>query len=142
MDAGDAVDVVKQGQIFALYLFDVAEAIDLKLAADRVGGSTRARLEPKAATPPYFQYQEPPILFDGSAVQGSDVDGFHAFFRVFDYGIVALRLSRSFNGTWTDLAPTAQSLVENEKLERHAEQACRTLAGRLGNALKAPRRAL
>jgi hypothetical protein len=133
------MDAIKAGQIFALYLFDIAEAIDLRSAAERVAGSTRARLEPKAAAPAYFQYLEPPILFDGNVVEGSDLQGFHAVFRVFDYGIVALRLSRPFSGTWAELAATAQSLVENEKLERHAEQACRSLAGRLGGALKAPR---
>jgi hypothetical protein len=136
------MDAIRAGQIFALYLFDVAEAIDLNLAAARVSGGTRARLAPKAPTPQYFQYQEPPILFDGHAIEGTPLEGFHAVVRVFDYGIVALRLSQPFAGTWSDLAATAQAFVENEKLERHAEQACRSLAGRLGDALKAPRQTL
>ena len=131
------MDAIKAGQIFALYLFDVAEAIDLTAAAGRVSGGTRARLAPKAQTPAYFQYQEPPILFDGDAIAA--LEGFHAVFRVFDYGIVALRLSQPFAGTWPDLAAAAQALVENEILERHAEQACRSLAARLGDALTAPR---
>ena len=60
------MDAIKAASIFALYLFDVAEAIDLAAAGARVGGSTRARLAPKAPAPAYFQYQEPPILFDGN----------------------------------------------------------------------------
>jgi len=47
--------------------------------------------------------------------------------------------SQPFAGSWTDLAATAQAMVENEHLERRAEQACRSLAGRLGESLKAPR---
>jgi len=136
------MDAIKAGQIFALYLFDVAEAIDLSAAAARVGGSTRARLAPKAPTPEYFRYQEPPILFDGSAIEGTALEGFHSVFRVFDYGIIALRLSQPFVGTWPDLVAASQTLVESEKLERHAEQACRTLAARLGDSLKAPRQTL
>jgi hypothetical protein len=136
------MDAIKEGSIFALYLFDVAEAIDLTAAGSRVGGSTRARLAPKAPAPAYFQYQEPPILFDGNTLEAAAFDGFHAVFRVFDYGVIALRLSRRFAGSWPQLAATAQALVENEKLERDAERACRSLAGRLGDSLKAPRQIL
>jgi hypothetical protein len=70
------METIRSGQIFALYLFDVAEAIDLTAATKLVGGSTRARLEPKAATPAYFQYQQPPLSFDGSAVDLPALDDF------------------------------------------------------------------
>lgn len=62
------METIRAGQIFAPYLFDAAEAIDLKAAANALEGSTRARLEPKAPTPAYLQYQEPPLLFDGGTV--------------------------------------------------------------------------
>jgi len=132
---------IRAGQIFALYLFDVAEAIDLAGATRQVGGSTRARLEPKAPTPAYLQYQQPPLIFDGSVVDLPSLDGFHVVFRVFDYGVISLRLSRPFTGSWTDLSKDAQTMVENESLERHAEQACRALAARLGASVIKPRSA-
>jgi hypothetical protein len=133
------METIRAGQIFALYLFDVAEEADLAMAATLVGGSTRARLEPKAPTPAYFQYQKPPLDFDGAAIETPTLDGFRATFRIFDYGVVALRLVRSFTGTWSDLAKTAQTLVENEALERQAEHVCRTVAQRLSPALQRPR---
>jgi hypothetical protein len=110
------VERIRAGQIFALYLFDVAEAIDLAAAASLVGGSTRARLEAKGPTPAYLQYQQPPLLFEGSAVEQATLEGFQTAFRVFDYGVISLRLSKPFFGTWSDLSATAQTLVENEAL--------------------------
>jgi hypothetical protein len=136
------METIREGQIFALYLFDVAEAIQLPTAATLVGGSTRARLEPKAATPAYLQYQQPPLLFDGSVIDLAVIEDFQATFRVFDYGVISLRLSKQFAGTWLDLSKTAQTLVENEALERRAEEACRKLAERLGPAVEKPRQTL
>jgi hypothetical protein len=136
------VEGIRTGQIFALYLFDVAEAIELATAASLVGSSTRARLQPKAPTPAYLQYQQPPLLFDGSAVEQTGLEGFQVAFRVFDYGVISLRLSKPFGGTWADLSKTAQTLVENEALERQAELACRRLTQRLGRAVVKPRQTL
>src|SRR4051812_10647641 len=117
------MEVIRSGQIFALYLFDVAEATNLKTAVGLVGGATRARLEPKAAAPSYFQYQQPPLTFDGSAVELPMIDDFRVSFRVFDYGVVSLRLTKRFSGTWSDLSSVAHTLVENEALERQCEHA-------------------
>jgi hypothetical protein len=136
------VERIRAGQIFALYLFDVAEAIDLAAASSLVGGSTRARLEPKGPTPAYLQYQQPPLLFEGSAVEQATLEGFQTAFRVFDYGVISLRLSKPFFGTWSDLSATAQTLVENEALERQAELACRSLSERLGRSVTKPRQTL
>jgi hypothetical protein len=136
------METIRTGQIFALYMFDVAEAADLTAAEGLVGGTTRARLEPKAATPAYFQYQQPPLTFEGGAVDIAALDDFRVTFRIFDYGVVSLRLSRPFSGSWADLSRIAQSLVENEVLERRSEQACRAVSQRLAIALKKPRQTL
>jgi hypothetical protein len=133
------METIRTGQIVALYLFDVAEATDLAAAAALVSASTRARLELKAQTPSYFQYQEPPLIFDGSAVELATLDGFRVNVKIFDYGVVSLRLSKPFAGPWRDLSRVAQSLVENETLERQTEEMCRTVARRLAPALKEPR---
>jgi hypothetical protein len=129
------MELIRSGQIFALYLFDVAEATNLSIASTLVGSSTRARLEPKASAPAYLQYQQPPLVLDGGSVDLPSLEGFQVTFRVFDYGVISLRLSRPFTGSWADLSQTGQLFVENESLERQAEQACRALASRLGPSL-------
>jgi hypothetical protein len=128
-----------RGKIFALYLFDVAEAANLQKAAADVGGSVRAKFVPKPATPAYVQYVQPPLLFDGTTVDVPSINGFSVSFKLFDYGVISMRLTRDFEGTWPDLTVIANDLVENEMLERQAEQACRAIATRLSNALTAPR---
>ena len=128
-----------QGQIVAFYLFDVAEAIDLPAAAAAIGSSVRATFAPKTATPAYVRYQQPPLLFEAAAVGAPSIDGFQVSFKVFDYGVISLRLTRAFDGTWRDLADASDRLVENEALERQAEQACRSVADRLNHAATDPR---
>jgi hypothetical protein len=130
------------GQIFALYLFDVAEAADLQAAASAIGSSVRSKFAPKPATPAYVQYQTAPLWFEGAAVDFPLIDGFRVGFKLFDYGIISLRLTREFSGGWTDLAQISNELVENEALERQAEHACRTVADRLKAAMTEPRRTL
>ena len=127
------------GQIVALYLFDIAEAIDLQAAGSAISSSIRATFTPKPATPAYVRYQEPPLQFDGAGVDIPVIDGFRVGFKVFDYGIISLRLTREFHGTWPELADASDQLVENEALERQAEQACRSVAERLKHAMTDPR---
>jgi hypothetical protein len=130
------------GQIVAFYLFDVAEGVDLQRAASEIGGSVRARLAPKPATPAYVQYQQPPLSFEGAAVDTPTIDGFRATFKLYDYGVISLRLTREFRGTWPELAETAPEIIENESLERRTEQVCRAVADRLKTALVDPRQTL
>ena len=67
-----------RGQIVALYLFDVAEAIDLQAAAAAISSSVRAKFAPKPATPAYVRYQEAPLLIEGAGVGVPSIDGFRA----------------------------------------------------------------
>ena len=127
------------GQIVAMYLFDVADATDLHAAATAISSSARARFLPKPATPAYVRYQAPPLTFDGAGVGIPSVDGFRASFKVFDYGVISLRMTREFHGTWSDLADLSDHLVENEALERQAEQACRKIADGLKHVMTDPR---
>lgn len=124
-----------RGQIVALYLFDVAEAIDLQVAAGAISSSVRATLSPKPATPAYVKYQVAPLVFEGDRAGIPAIDGFQVGFKVFDYGIISLRMAREFHGTWAQLADASDQLVENEALERQAEHACRQVAEQLAHAM-------
>jgi hypothetical protein len=132
-----SVSEIRAAQIVLFYLFDVAETIELQAIADLIGGATVAvRLAPKQATPAYVQYDNPPLSFDGEAVGIVDTDGFHSRFRVYDYGILSVALTRPFRGGWKELVALGQTLLENEDLEQRAEGLCRTIAARLRPALK------
>ena len=134
---------IRGGQIVAFYLFDVAETIDLSAISSLVGGlTTAARLAPKPATPPYVQYEKPPVSFDGSAIGLGELDGFQARLRAYDYGVISLALSRSFCGDWPELVGVGQNLIENVELEQRAEAAVRGVVERLRPALVGVRTSL
>src|SRR5262245_59273049 len=109
------------GQIVLFYLFDVAESIDLSAITQIIGGPTvAARLTPKQATPPYVQYDKPPLSFDGGVVGVPEVMGFRVRCRAYDYGVFSLALTREFRGSWRDLVEAGQVLIENPELEQQA----------------------
>jgi hypothetical protein len=127
---------IRSGQVVAFYLFDVAETIDLARIAASVGEAvTAARLAPKPVTPPYVQYDKPPISFEGSALGVPELDGFQVRLRAYDYGVISVALTRPFSSGWSDLIGIGQSLIENSDLEQRAEAVCRQAVDRLGSAL-------
>jgi len=88
---------IHEGQIVALYLFDVAESADLRIVAKSIGGpAVPARLVPKPATPAYVQYGNPPLTFDGEAVGMPEIGGFRTRVRIYEYGVVSIGLTQPF----------------------------------------------
>ncbi len=127
---------IRAGQIVAFYLFDVGETIDLQAVPALVAGpAVAARLSPKPATPPYVQYDKPPLSFDGATVGIPDLDGYQVRVRAYDYGVISLALSRSFFGDWSELLAIGQALIENAELEQRAEDLCRIVVDRLRRAI-------
>jgi hypothetical protein len=127
-------------QITALYLFDVADAIDLgKLPGLLQAATVPARLAPKPATPSYVQYQQPPLLLDGGTIDAPDGATYRVRVKFFDYGVISLALGRPFSGDWDELLGIGQELIDNDALETRAEQSCRALVQRLGAAMTTPR---
>jgi hypothetical protein len=126
---------IRGGTLTALYLFDVAESIDLSRLRERLGAGSSARLPSKSPTPAYVQYQVPPLIVDGDTVGIGTVETFSARFKFFDYGVVSLALSRRFTGGWQDLVALGQEYIENAALETRAEEAVRQLVDRCATAM-------
>src|SRR6476646_8478041 len=134
---------IHAAQIYAFYLFDVAETVNLAAIPPLIGGPTvAARLAPKSPTPAYVQYEKPPLSFDGDLIGVTDIAGFRPRFRFYDYGVISLALTRPFSGDWSGLVTLGQELIENEELGRLAEEQCRGVAERLAPALTGARREL
>jgi len=120
---------IRAGAIAALYLFDVAEEIDLNALRTALGGAA-ARIASKSAQPSYVQYQVPPIVLEGEAAQIPPFAGFQARLKFFDYGVISLALFKPFSGSWDDLLAASQEYIENAGLEESAEQAVRAVVQR------------
>jgi hypothetical protein len=125
--------VIAEGSITALYLFDVAEEADLA-ALPRVlqAEASPARLAPKPFTPAYVQYQNPPIVLDGEALQLPGLSPLRARVKIFDYGVISFALSQPVSGGWDDLAAVGQHLGT---LEAQAQRWCDQLRKQLGSCL-------
>ncbi len=133
---------IHAGRIVLFYLFDVSETIDLQAVPALVGGpAVAAKLVPKSPSPAYFQYDKPPLSFDGDVIGIGEVEGFRPRFRAYDYGVISIALVRSFRGDWSDLVSSGQTLIENAEFELKAEQLCRVVVERLRPALKGNREA-
>ena len=113
------------GFVTALYLFDVAQAIDLVDVRHRLGAhAANARLDDKAAGPPRLRYAQPPVVVDGAVLGVAEVDGFRVRVKFYDYGVISLMLSQPFQGTWAELVSLGQTLIESESLEDRASAVC------------------
>jgi hypothetical protein len=126
---------IVKGQIVALYIYDVAETITLDLVPTLIGPAVPARLAPKPPTPSYVQYEKPPLSFDGELIECATSNGFTTRFRVYDYGVISVALTRSFTGDWRELIEIGQGLMDSPDVERRAERLCRSAATRLEPAL-------
>ena len=133
--------MIRAAQIAVFYLFDVSESIAVdRLSALLQTATPPSRLTSKPAIPSYVRYQTPPVQIDGQVLGIPPLDGFDIRFKVFDYGVVSLSLTRRLSATtWDDLIATAQRLSTDNALERGAEQLCRQLVERMRPALDQPR---
>jgi len=128
------------GRVTAFFLYDVAEAADLALVRDLLGGASQsARFAARAPVPAYVQYTQPPVQVDAEALGGPPLAGWSGRVKVYDYGVVSLALSRPFEGTWAELLAMSQAVMSGAPLDAMAEACCRAAATRLRPAFKEPR---
>jgi hypothetical protein len=131
--------MIREGQLSAFFLFDVAEAVDLAAVQALVGPAGQlAPLARSPARPAYGEYQVPPVQVDGDALGLGRIDGYHARLKIYDYGVFSLSLTRAFSGEWSALARLGQD-AQSPALAADAEAYCRAAATRLHDALQDPR---
>ena len=115
---------IREAQFVAFYLFDVAETMDLR-------AHPRARRRPAVAGAPRAEARDAGLRAIRQAAAlvrrrrwsaSREVDGFQARFRVYDYGVISLALTRPFAGSWSDLVALGQTL-DRERRPRAARRA-------------------
>jgi hypothetical protein len=129
---------ITSATVTAFYLFEVAEQIDLTRLRTLIRGGEEARLTSKSTAPSYMQYQTPPVVADGEMLGIGPIDGFRARVKFFDYGVMSLALTRPFAGSWPELVAISQQYIENDALERRAEEAARQVLVRCAGTLTKP----
>jgi hypothetical protein len=127
------------GFVTAFFLFDIADAIDLPQVRGLIGSAVTTPLAPRAATPPYVQYQQAPVSVDGEVLGVAVENGFRVRLKAFDYGVVSVALTRPLPGSWDTLLEDARSWYDDPLLAEAGERACRALMARIAPALSAGR---
>jgi hypothetical protein len=127
------------GQVTAFFLYEAAEIIDLPRVAGLVGPTAQARLSPKATAPSYVQYRQPPLTIDGEALGLSETMGFRVRFKIFDYGVISIALTRPLPESWGELIERAIAWQDDQRLPAAGESLCRNLMDRVQAAMTAPR---
>jgi hypothetical protein len=123
---------IRSGFVTALYLFDIADEIDLAAVPRLLATQAApARLDPKPLTPASVQYQQPPLVIDGDALGLPALKGCRPRVKIFDYGVLSLSLSVTLadGGGWPEFQHAAQKLA---RLEAQAQE----WAGQLGTRLR------
>jgi hypothetical protein len=130
---------IATGHVTVFFLFDAAEVIDLSAAGSLIGGASRVRLTPKTTMPYYVQYEQPPLTLDGGAIGLPEAHGFSVRFKLFDYGVISVALTRALPSTWSELVSTGIALHDDARLASTCESLCRDLVTRLRSAMTSPR---
>ena len=141
MPVPSASPAIEQGAFRAFFVYDVADTIDLRRLRT-VGGEGVARaplqLRPEASSE-FIQYPVSPLI-----VRLPDLAeyGAHARAKIFDFGVVSIRITIPFAGSWDEYAALARRLRRDPKVEARARAALEEVLTEIGPALDEPHDAL
>ena len=127
------------GTIRALFLYEVAEAIDIAALRKLLGADPAIR-EPsfRHPAPEYVRYERPSVIEQlGKCRLGSGLS-VDARVRYFEYGVASVELMALFHGSWDDLVQFAHSWITSTASESCASTKLRVSLERAQPTLSKP----
>ncbi|HTW84570.1 MAG TPA: hypothetical protein VMD91_10910 [Candidatus Sulfotelmatobacter sp.] len=141
MPSDPNLPAIVQGSFRALFVYDVADTIDLeRLRTVRGAGVARAPLQlRREASSEFIQYPTAPLI-----VRLPDLEEPRATVRakLYDFGVVSLRITVPFSGSWSEFGTLTRRLRRDPGLERQARAALDDVLAEIAGALDDPHRAL
>jgi hypothetical protein len=132
---------IEIGAVRAFFVYDVADTIDLQRLRTVGGeGVARAPLQlRREASSEFIQYPVAPLI-----VRLPDLAEYGAAVRakLYDFGVVSIRINVPFAGRWEDFAALSRRLRRDPKLEATARAALEDVLREIGPALDEPHEAL
>jgi len=131
---------VREGAFHAYFVFDVADTIELGRLVSLAGeGVAAAPLQlRREASSGFIEFPRPPIVARLPA--GSSEISVRA--KVYEYGVVSIRLSLSFAGPWSGFAAFTRRLRNDKELEQLARASLERTLAEIGDALDDPHQPL
>lgn len=128
---------IERGAFRAFFVFDVADTIDLRrLRTVRGEGVARAPLQlRREASSEFIQYPVVPLI-----VRLPNLEEYDASVRakIFDFGVVSIRLSIVFAGAWDEYAALTRRLRRDPRFEAQARAALDDVLAEIAPALHEP----
>jgi hypothetical protein len=126
---------VRAGAFHAYFVYDVADTIDLERLGAIGEGSERAPLQlRREASSAFIGYPTPPV----AARLPRSFDGIQQRAKIFDYGVVSIRLTQSLAGEWADYASHARLLRNDERWPVLANETLERILADIAPALDEP----
>jgi hypothetical protein len=131
-----APPAIREGAFHAYFVYDVADTIDLSRLGSVAGeGVARAPLQlRREASSGFIEFPTPPIVARLPAGPG----GVAVRAKIFDYGVVSVRLTLPFAGTWAAFAAFTRRLRNDDELQRLARVTLDALLAEIRPALDDP----
>jgi hypothetical protein len=132
---GGAPPAIKIGAFHGYFLYDVADTIDLARLGSVAGGSARAPLQlRREASSGFIEFPVPPVIVRrADAPSGAGVRA-----KVFDYGVISVRLTLPFSGTWNEFAVFTRRMRGDPELPLLAQATLESLLADMAGALDEP----
>jgi len=114
-------NLILHGALRALFLFDVAEAVDLALL-NTILGTSPAKRQPafRHPAPEYVRFERPPVIEHLGMFRTGDGSELQARIRYFDYGVASVELQKPFAASWDGLVQLANRWILSPELEGRA----------------------
>jgi hypothetical protein len=133
---------IETGAFHAYFVYDLADTIDLAAVERLVRAPredvARAPLQlRREASSGFIEFPVAPVVlrFPGAATASGNAA---VRAKIFDYGVISVRLTLPFCGSWDDFAAFTRTLRNDAELPRIAGAALASLSAEITNALDDP----
>ncbi len=128
-----------RGYFRILFLYDVAEAIDLDKLRDLLGprGGTVKRVFPRR-TPEYVRFEHAPIVEPAQSLELTTGEQVLCSIKYYAFAVVVVQLEASFECDWDGLLVQASRWTDASDIEPHAREIVRLHLERLSPAVIKP----
>lgn len=126
-----------EGAFHALWLFDVAEEIDLKSLSRWRGEKSERPPQFRLPAPVYVGFAQRPLVMPADSVHAAGVD-FAASLKLFDYGVVSVHLTTPIQLPWSLLPQSTQPWIGSLEIENQARALARSTLEKLNQFLVKP----
>src|SRR5215470_4416284 len=128
-----------QGSLWAIFLYDVAEQIDLEALRSILRIEPAAR-EPrfKHPAPDYVRFERPPLEHSVTTPPLESGERVEARLKYFDYGVLLVELELPFQTEWATLLERSSRWIGSPEMEKLAGALARDHASRASSAFTQP----